>query len=372
MKILVLARNEETYFMDIYEKFKRELVLQVPSTVLYGDGHNTTGFVSRDISEIFSRVGDNFDVIYLTDLRDQSGEFGDNPWTGLSEVKILKTIFKTDIHNYWEAHKAYIIKNGFRSLFCPYPEKYQEERLGSHFGLPHNISVELLPHSADTETYHPYDESKIFDVSVLGMKHRIKFLGIAKEYLRYVINFQRDMVMYPFHSKNLPRILSLVFKDDYPLRSFVDKELSRQKTIKYFTKPHPGRYLGFDYNVEYEDLETAPYLIGKNFARAISSSKIIVAGSSRWRLPLQKTFQGMACKTLVITQEPYGAKELNFVDGWNYVHATKKDVMKKIEYYLNHENEREEIAQNGYDTILKYHTLKLRVSQFVKRLKELV
>lgn len=372
MKLLVLARNEETLFMDSYEKFKRELVSQVPSTILYGEGYDIADPTSHDISEIFSHIGDDFDAIYLMDLRDQSGKFGQNPWTGLNKIKVWKAILKTDIHNYWEVYRPYIVKNGFRSIFCPYPEKYQEARLGSHLGLPKNISVEFLPHSADTETFHPYGESKIFDVSVLGMKYRIKFLGIMKEYLKYVARFQRDMILYPFHSKNIPRIFSMVFKDDYPLRGFVDKKLSDQDTIKYFTKPHPGRYLGFDYSVEYEDLETAPYLIGKNFARAISSSKIIVVGSSRWLLPLQKMFQGMACKTLVITQKPYGAKELNFIDGWNYIHATRKDVIKKIEYYLRHENEREEIAQNGYDTILKYHTLKLRVSQFVKRLKELI
>lgn len=372
MKILILHRNEETLFMDIYEKFKRELVSQVPSTVLYGEGYDTIGPVSHDISEIFSHVGDDFDAIYLMGLRDQTGKFSQNPWTGLDNTDALKVMLKTDLHNYWDVYRSYIIKNGFRLVVCPYPKEYQETKLGENLGLPQNISVELFPHAAVMETYHPYDGSKVFDVSVLGIKYKIKFLGMAKDYLKYVINFQRDMVMFPFHSKNIPRLFSMIFKDDYPLRSFVDKKLSKQDVIKYFTKPHPGRYLGFDYSVEYEDLEKAPYLIGKDFARAISSSKIIVVGSSRWRLPLQKTFQGMACKTLVMTQEPYGAKELNFVDGWNYVHVTRKDVLEKIDYYLKHENEREEIAQNGYDTILRYHTMKIRVSQFVKRLKELI
>ena len=358
--------------MDIYEKFKRELVSQVPSTILYGEGYDTIGPVSHNISDIFSQVGDNFDVIYLMGLRDETGKFSHNPWVGMDKVNCLKTILKTDIHNYWEVYKSYVIKNGFKSVFCPYPEKYQEARLGKHLGLPPNISIEFLPHGTVIETYHPYDEPKIFDVSVLGIKYKIKFLGMVKDYLKYVLKAQRDMVMFPFHSRNLSRLFSMLFIDDYPLRSYVDKKLSNQTTIKYFTKPHPGRYLGFDYSEEFADLETAPHLIGKNFARALSASKIVVVGSSRWNLPLQKTFQTMACKTMVITQKPYGSKELNFVDGWNYVHATRKDVMEKIKYYLKHENEREEIAQNGYDTILKHHTMKIRVSQFVKRLKELI
>ncbi len=372
MKILVLHRNEETLFMDIYEKFKRELVSQVPSTVLYGEGYNTAGSVSHDISEIFAQVGDDFDVVYLMGLRNQSGRFDQDPWIGLNNIGILKLILKTDLHNYWEVYKTYIIKNKFRSMICPYPKEYQEERLGKNLGLPQSISIELFPHAAVMETYHPYNEPKIFDVSVLGVKYKNKPIGMVRDYLKYIVKFQRDMIFYPFHIRNFSRLFSMMFKDDYPLRTFVDKKLSKQNKIKYFTKRHPGRFLGFDYNVKHENLEKAPYLIGKNFARAISSSKIIVVGSSRWRLPLQKIFQGMACKTLVITQKPYGAEKLNFVDGWNYVHATRKDVMEKIQYYLGHKNEREEIAQNGYDTILKHHTMKIRVNQFVKRLKELI
>ncbi len=372
MKILVLHRNEETLFMDSYEKFKRELVSQLPSTILYGEGYDTIAPISHDISEIFTQVGDDFDIIYLMGLRDDTGKFSHNPWVGMDKVTALKTILKTDLHNYWEVYKSYVIKNGFNAVFSPYPAEYQEARLGTNLGLPPNISMEFLPHGAVAETYHPYNEPKIFDVSVLGIKYKIKFLGIAKDYLKYVKNGQRDMVLFPFHSRNPSRLLSMLFRDDYPLRSYVDKKLSKQTTIKYFTKPHPGRYLGFNYNEEFKDLETAPYLIGKNFARALSASKIIVVGSSRWNLPLQKMFQTMACKTMVITQKPYGADKLNFVDGWNYVHATRKDVMKKIKYYLKHENEREEIAQNGYDTILKHHTMKIRIGQFINRLKELI
>ncbi len=372
MKILILGRNEETLFMDIYEEFKKELKSQVPSTVSYGAGYNSNDFVSHDIPTIFSQVGDDYDIIYLVGLRDQNGRFSENPWTRLNNVDALKVILKTDLHNYWNIYKQYIIKNGFRSVICPYPKEYQEARLGENLGLPNNISIELFPHAAVTKTYHPYPEPKIFDVSVLGVNYRNKPIGMVRDYLKYIINWQRDMIFYPFHIKNFTRLFNMLFKDDYPLRSYVDKKLRKQNAINYFTKPHPGRYLGFDYSKEYKDLETAPYLIGKNFARALSSSKIIVVGSSRWKLPLQKMFQTMACKTLVITQEPHGVKELNFVDGWNYVHATRKDVMEKIDYYLKHENEREEIAQNGYETILKYHTMETRVSNFVKRLKELV
>lgn len=371
MKILVLHRNESTLFMDVYEQFKRELAIQVPSTVLYGEGYDSDP-ISHDISEIYSQVGDNFDIIYLMGLRDGTGKFSDNPWVGLNNVDSTKILLKTDIHNYWNIYQSYLIKNNFRSLICPYPKEYQEKEYGPNLGLPKNISIEFFPHSADIETYHPYDEPKIFDVSVLGIKYRSKPLGMIRDYAKYLFNRQWDMVMFPFYIKNTSRLSSMFLKDDYPLRSFADKHLRNQTNIKYFTKPHPGRYLGFDYSKEYADLEEAPYLIGNNFARALSASKIVVVGSSRWKLPLQKTFQTMACKSLVITQTPHGSDALHFEDGWNYVNATRKNVMDKIDYYLKHENEREEIAQNGYDTILKYHTMPHRVEQFITRMEELI
>ena len=37
-----------------------------------------------------------------------------------------------------------------------------------------------------------------------------------------------------------------------------------------------------------------------------------------------------------------------------------QDLLNKIDYYLSHEEERQEIAKNGYEKIKKYHTYQNR------------
>ncbi len=35
--------------------------------------------------------------------------------------------------------------------------------------------------------------------------------------------------------------------------------------------------------------------------------------------------------------------------------------MEKVEYYLSHDKEREEIARNGYEKVKKYHNYHVRI-----------
>ena len=44
----------------------------------------------------------------------------------------------------------------------------------------------------------------------------------------------------------------------------------------------------------------------------------------------------------------------------------------KARYYVEHEDERKEIAKRGYDTIRKYHTHKIRAKQLLGYILELV
>ena len=43
----------------------------------------------------------------------------------------------------------------------------------------------------------------------------------------------------------------------------------------------------------------------------------------------------------------------------------EEDLLKKAEYYLEHDKERTEIAQNGFDTIMKKHTYPQRLLEML-------
>lgn len=47
------------------------------------------------------------------------------------------------------------------------------------------------------------------------------------------------------------------------------------------------------------------------------------------------------------------------------VYRDLKDLLQIIDYYLNHEEERIEIANHGYETVKKYHTYEIRVKEIM-------
>lgn len=47
-------------------------------------------------------------------------------------------------------------------------------------------------------------------------------------------------------------------------------------------------------------------------------------------------------------------------------YESEQDLYRKADYYLNHEEERLEIARNGYNKVQKYHTYKIRLEQIFK------
>ena len=59
-----------------------------------------------------------------------------------------------------------------------------------------------------------------------------------------------------------------------------------------------------------------------------------------------------------------------FEPGVDYVYyVSYDDLLEKIEYYLTHEEERAQIARNGYEKVKKYHTYKNRFDEMVKIMK---
>ena len=47
-------------------------------------------------------------------------------------------------------------------------------------------------------------------------------------------------------------------------------------------------------------------------------------------------------------------------------YTSRGELKEKIRYYLDHDDEREQIAQNGFDEVLNKHTVLMRVMAMVK------
>lgn len=106
-------------------------------------------------------------------------------------------------------------------------------------------------------------------------------------------------------------------------------------------------------------------IVGEEYARTLALSKTFPFGTSIFKYPLLKFFEAMACKTCVFADTPLTAEELHIIPDWNFVEVNEDNWEDKLEYYVSHDDERELIAQRGYDTVIKYHTTEVRARQVV-------
>ena len=94
---------------------------------------------------------------------------------------------------------------------------------------------------------------------------------------------------------------------------------------------------------------------GEKHSEAVSQSKINLnfteGGTS------DRTYKVLASKGFLLT-EPWPNMGLDFIDGKDLVTFNNSNELKnKIEYYLNNEEERLIIAENGYKSVQKFSRL---------------
>ena len=95
---------------------------------------------------------------------------------------------------------------------------------------------------------------------------------------------------------------------------------------------------------------------------------LMVIQNSRWKEVTRRIFEGMACGKMVITDRlPEEAKldEL-FIDGEEIIlYDDIVDCIEKINYYNEHEDERERIASNGMKKVKDKYTQKQVVDKLI-------
>jgi len=100
---------------------------------------------------------------------------------------------------------------------------------------------------------------------------------------------------------------------------------------------------------------------------------LMVIQNSRWGEVTRRIFEGMACGKLVLCDRLHENKKLHelFIDGEDIVYYDDMiDCITKMNRYSEDNIERERIAKNGYNKVLKNHTQKQRVDFILKKYKE--
>ena len=100
---------------------------------------------------------------------------------------------------------------------------------------------------------------------------------------------------------------------------------------------------------------------------------LMVVQNSRWGEVTRRIFEGMACGKLVLCDRLHDNKKLHelFTDGEDIVYYDDiVDCINKMNKYREDSEERERIAKNGYDKVMKNHTQKQRVEFVIEKYKE--
>jgi hypothetical protein len=99
------------------------------------------------------------------------------------------------------------------------------------------------------------------------------------------------------------------------------------------------------------------------------NSGLMVIQNSRWKEITRRIFEGMACGKMVLTDNlppETGLRDV-FIDGEDIVYYDDMfDCIEKMNYYNEHEEERERIAYNGMKKVLANHTQIQRVDKLIK------
>ena len=169
-----------------------------------------------------------------------------------------------------------------------------------------------------------------------------------------------------FHDMKLPRTLDVFLTGNlsHPLRSIVAQGLLRSSLKQYIKGGHPLNLRGYIEKINQSKI--FPFgNVELGFLRSGGRESPIQWAIGKWT-------EAMACNTLAMSKIPTYAKELHFVPNYNFVPIDRNDFMKKIYYYLRHENERKEVARRGMETIQKYHSVKVRATEILGYMKEML
>lgn len=114
-------------------------------------------------------------------------------------------------------------------------------------------------------------------------------------------------------------------------------------------------------------------IIGKDLSDLYNKTKICINIHVGTYLgmhtgPNPRTFELLACKAFEIIDEGH-INQTILKNGRDLVEFnTPKDLIDKIDYYLKHEVERNNIANSGYATTKKYYNLQTLIEKIIKQI----
>lgn len=161
----------------------------------------------------------------------------------------------------------------------------------------------------------------------------------------------------------------------YTFRKEIYKELNNfatENNLKLITgaRPPEAKY-DINFMNNYDEEKREKFKVGDEYIKTIQQCKIMITSTDKmYGYPVKKFFEGAMTGCLVLSDEPFLAKKLGFVDGETYVKINKDNWKEKVLYYLEHEDERNIIIKKARNNFLKKHTNQIRVKNLVDEMDE--
>lgn len=105
----------------------------------------------------------------------------------------------------------------------------------------------------------------------------------------------------------------------------------------------------------------------ENHVKIINQSKIIITSNNMWNSLSMRYTEVLGCCGFLLADKPEDLENFGYIDGKHLViYEDVDDMVNKIKYYIKHESQRNKIAKEGYEFVLKNHTTDIRVKQFTE------
>lgn len=208
-------------------------------------------------------------------------------------------------------------------------------------------------------------------------------------------NFDGALMLYPsaipFYSKYAKCKL---YPSPYAVdpEHFKDMDLEREYDVfcsgSFGAEAHPLRHRLLTESERHPDvkfhLSEGHGLSFEDYVKALNRSKIFCFDNVYLRIPegdpraprirfaIEKWFEAMSCGMMAMAPAPKYAEGLHFKADYNFVDVNMDNFMEKIRYYLDNDNERRLITMRGKYTVMKYHTVEMRVKQMTDVFREVL
>lgn len=155
-------------------------------------------------------------------------------------------------------------------------------------------------------------------------------------------------------------MMGAVFPHLYPVRNSFLHQLKKEPG--FITHQHPG----------YKMLPSRVGIKGQEYAMELNRAKMFFTCDSTYHYPVMKYFEAVACNTLLIASSSKELTDLGFIDGVTFIAANPSNVLEKARYLNENENLRNKISFQGYEMVMKRHTVEVRVGELLHSIKRVI